>query len=169
MLALALYISCGGKVPRTTQVTIRVPKDHVTGKRLTLTYRGQCYKTPVPVGSQPGKKITVELGPHNEHPVKQAADAKTTETWEIARAVSFDDLVSGEGGYSITDTAERAITLTQLWKIVSHFEWRLAQGEVWSVGRFVLGEMVQHEIDTPDEVRMLSRCPCYVFLVIVCR
>ena len=95
-----------------------------------------------------------------------AADAKTMETWEIARAVSFDDLVSTEGGYSITDTAERAITLKQLWKIVSHFEWRLAQGEVWSVGRFVNGEMVEHEIETPDEVCMLARAQCYGFGVI---
>ena len=49
------------------QVTIRVPGDHVQGKRLTLTHKGQRFKVPVPTALQPGELLTVEIGAHNEH------------------------------------------------------------------------------------------------------
>ena len=49
------------------ETTIRVPISHVQGQRLTLRYKGQSCKC-LYLRGRSLDKLTVGLGPHNEHP-----------------------------------------------------------------------------------------------------
>lgn len=54
--------------------------------------------------------------------------------------VDFSDLCGENGGCSIDDTAQRAITVDQLESIYSHVQRRLGtKGETWSVQRYTTG------------------------------
>ena len=58
----------------------------------------------------------------------------------------FSDLAGKGGGVSIEDTADRAISLSQLLKIQEHARLSLKNGP-WTVARFIDGKMDS----TPEE------------------
>ena len=74
--------------------------------------------------------------------------------WEsmVADGV-FSDLMGSNGGCSIPETAERAITLDQLRLIEAHVTSRLEHGP-WEVTRCVGGKWLKQPLSAPEEVNL---------------
>ena len=67
--------------------------------------------------------------------------------------VDFSDLFTGPG-YHIPQTEMRATSLDQLDLVMKHVTRRLTGGEVWKVGRFQNGQMVQTILTDPAAVQL---------------
>lgn len=76
-------------------------------------------------------------------------------TEDAARHVDFSDLVSAEGGCTIDDTALRAISLSQLERVILHLRRRLtSEREVWMVRDREKKNM--KELTSPDTVTLYN-------------
>ena len=71
--------------------------------------------------------------------------------------VDFSDLFTGPG-YHIPQTEMRATSLDQLDLVMKHVTRRLTEGEVWKVGRFQNGQMVQTILTEPAAVQLYDVC-----------